>query len=171
VGVGTPNDDLLFTAEGYRRLRLELDALRTQGRRAMRERLRAARDDGHLDDNQDLFDALEERTILERRIAVLEDRLVSARVVEPGEGGGAGIGSSIRLRNLDTGGVLDYELVGAREGDARRGRISVDAPVGRALLGAVAGDLVTVASPRGRLRFEVVGVDTAALRSEEGMAA
>jgi transcription elongation factor GreA len=158
VGVAPRKDDLLFTAEGYRRLRLELDALRTQGRRAMRERLRAARDDGHLDDNQDLFDAL-------------EDRLVSARVVEPGEGGGAGIGSSIRLRNLDTGGVLDYELVGAREGDARRGRISVDAPVGRALLGAVAGDLVTVASPRGRLRFEVVGVDTAALRSEEGMAA
>jgi transcription elongation factor GreA len=171
VGVGTRNDDLLFTAEGYRRLRLELDMLRTEGRRAMGERLRAARDDGHFDDNQDLFDALEERNILERRIAVLEDRLISARVAEPGDGERAGIGSSVRLRDLETGGLVDYELVGAREGDARRGRISVDAPIGRAVLGAVAGAVITVDSPRGRLKFDVVSVGAEASRSEERKAA
>jgi hypothetical protein len=67
-------DDLLVTAEGYERLRRELETLRGEGRRAMSERLREARADGHLEDNPALFDLLEEQAQLERRIATLEVR-------------------------------------------------------------------------------------------------
>jgi transcription elongation factor GreA len=151
-------DDLLVTAEGYERLCSELETLRSEGRRVMSERLREARADGHLEDNPALFDLLEEQTQLERRIATLEARLAAARIAEPNGDGSAGIGSSVRLRDLETNELFEYELVGAIEGNVGQGRVSVEAPVGRALLGAAAGDIVTVACPRGDLRFEVMSV-------------
>jgi transcription elongation factor GreA len=151
-------DDLLVTAEGYERLCAELESIRTEGRRAMSERLLEARADGHLEDNRALFEVLEEQAQLERRIATLEARLAAARIAEPNGDGTAGIGSFVRLRDLDTSEVVEHELVGAIEGDIQQGRVSVEAPVGRALLGAAAGDIVTVVSPRGGLRLEVIGV-------------
>ena len=162
-----PVEELLVTAEGYDRLSSELDALRTTGRRAMIERLREARADGHLDDNPALFDVLEEQAQLERRITMLEARLAAARIAEPSGDGRVAIGSSVRLRDLETGEVLEYELVGAIEANVGRGRMSVDAPVGRALLGAAAGDMVTAACPRGELRFHVLSVAGEELRARK----
>ncbi len=162
-----PVEVLLVTAEGYGRLSSELDALRTDGRRAMIERLREARADGHLDDNPALFDVLEEQAKLERRITTLEARLAAARIAEPSGDGRVAIGSSVRLRDLETGEVLEYELVGAIEANVGRGRVSIDAPVGRALLGAAAGDRVTAACPRGELRFQVLSVAGEELRARK----
>ena len=160
-------DDLLVTAEGYERLHRELETLRGEGRRAMIERLREARADGHLEDNPALFDLLEEQAQLERRIGTLEARLATARIAEPNGDGSAGIGSSVRLRDLDTSELVEYELVGAIEGNVGQGRVSVEAPVGRALLGAAAGDIVNVACPRGELRLEVVDITGAERRARE----
>jgi transcription elongation factor GreA len=160
-------DDLLITAEGYERLRRELETLRGEGRRAMSERLREARADGHLEDNPALFDLLEEQAQLERRIATLEARLAAARIAEPNGDGSAGIASSVRLRDLETSELFEYELVGAIEGNVGQGRVSVEAPVGRALLGASAGDIVRVACPRGELRLEVVDVTGAERRARK----
>jgi transcription elongation factor GreA len=160
-------DDLLVTAEGYERLCSELESLRSEGRRVMSERLREARADGHLEDNPALFDVLEEQAQLERRIATLEARLAAARIAEANGDGSAGIGSSVQLRDLETRELVEYEVVGAIEGNVGQGRVSIDAPVGRALLGARAGDIVTVACPRGELRFEVVSVTGAERRAKE----
>jgi transcription elongation factor GreA len=164
VSAASALDDLLVTAQGYERLRRELETLRGEGRRAMSDRLREARTDGHLEDNPALFDLLEEQAQLERRIATLEARLADARIAEPNADGSAGIGSSVRLRDLDTSELVEYELVGAIEGDVGQGRVSVEAPVGRALLGAAAGDIVRVACPRGELRLEVIDVAAAERR-------
>jgi transcription elongation factor GreA len=161
------DDDLLITAEGYERLCSELESLRSEGRRVMSERLREARADGHLEDNPALFDVLEEQAQLERRIATLEARLAAARIAEPNGDGSAGISSSVRLRDLETNEPFEYELVGAIEGNVGQGRVSIEAPVGRALLGAAAGDIVTVACPRGELRFEVISVTGAERRAKE----
>ena len=162
---GLPSADvILVTAEGYDRACVELETLRTDGRRVVTERLREARADGHLDDNPGLFDVLEEQVQLERRIASLEMRLAAARVAEPNGDGSAGIGSSVLLRDLETTELVEYELVGAIEADLDQGRLSVDAPVGRALLGAAPGQTVAVACPRGELRFQVISVADA--RSE-----
>jgi transcription elongation factor GreA len=158
-------DVMLVTAEGYDRLYAELETLRTEGRRALSERLREARADGHLDDNPGLLDALQEQARLERRIAILEARLASALVAEPNGDGSAGIGSSVRLRDLQTSELVEYELVGAIEADVGEGRLSVEAPVGRALIGAAAGETVAVPCPRGELRFQVMSVAPAG-RSE-----
>jgi transcription elongation factor GreA len=157
--VASAVDDLMITAEGYELLCAELDTLRTDGRRDMSERLRDARADGHPDDNPGLIDVFEDQAQLERRIAILEERVAAARVVEPSRDGRAGIGSAVRLRDLEADELVEYRLVGALESNVGEGRVSVDAPVGRALVGAVAGDEVTVACPRGTQRFHVIGVD------------
>ena len=115
-------DVILVTAEGYDRACAELETLRTEGRRMVSEQLREARADGHPDDNPGLFDVLEEQAQLERRIASLEVRLAAARVAEPNGDGGAGIGSSILLRDLETSELVEYELVGAIEADLDQGR-------------------------------------------------
>jgi len=160
-------DDLLVTAEGYERLRRELETLRSDGRRTMSERLREARADGHLEDNPALFDLLDGQARLERRISTLEARVAAARIAEPNGDGSVGIGSSVQLRGLETNELFEYELVGATEGYVGQGRVSVEAPVGRALLGSAAADIVRVACPRGELQLEVVDVTGAEPRARK----
>jgi transcription elongation factor GreA len=155
----TVSEEIAVTAEGYARLRGELDVLTTERRRELAERVLVAREDGDLADNPDLFDALQEQTALERRIASLEAELASARIVDGNRADGtAGIGTSVRIRNLGTGETADYELVGAIEGDPAEGRISVAAPVARALVGRRAGAVVEVETPRGRTHLELLAV-------------
>jgi transcription elongation factor GreA len=153
---------LTITAEGYELLHSELDTLRTDGRREMSERLREARADAPFDDNPALFDAFQQQAQLERRIAVLEDHLSAARIAEPDGHGNAGIGSVLRLRDLETGELVEYTLVAAIEANPSQGRVSVDAPVGRALISSTPGDVVNVACPSATLRFEVLSVETLA---------
>lgn len=151
--------DLTITAEGYELLWSELEALRTDGRREMSERLREARADAPIDDNPALFEAFQDQAQLERRIATLESHLSTARIAEPARDGSAAIGSLLRLRDLETGEHLEYRLVGAIEANASAGRVSVDAPVGRALVGATPGEVVNVRCPNATLRFEVLSVE------------
>ena len=153
-------DESTITAEGYELLRSELDQLRAEGRREMSERLRDARTDAPIDDNPALFEAFQEQAQIERRIAVLEGHLAAARIAEPVGNGIAGIGSLLRLRDLEADEVVRYTLVGAIEADPGQGRVSVDAPVGRALLDATSGEVVEVACPGATRRFAVLSVET-----------
>ena len=164
-------DELLVTPEGHAHLCADLQKLRIDGRRGIAERLQEARADGHLNDNPALFDALEEQAQLERRIAILESRLATARIAEPRHDGIAGFGSVVRVRDVDTKESAEYELVGPIEANAAHGRLSVEAPVGRALLGKGAGDDVVVPCPRGEVRFEVIDVRGARAHAEPRLAA
>jgi transcription elongation factor GreA len=161
------DDGLLITADGYEQLRAELDSLRDEGRRDLAERLRDARLDGDVADNPALLDVLEEHALLERRIAVLEDQLAQVRVVAPTRDGVAGLGTRVRVRDVETRETAEYDLVGAVEADVGNGRVSVAAPVGRALLGRRKGDVVDVETPRGSLALEILAVRAAAGRPLE----
>jgi transcription elongation factor GreA len=149
--------DLRVTAAGYEQLCAELDRLRTVCRADITEQLREVREDSD-PDNPVLYDVLEGQAQLEQRIALLEAQLAAARVVEPASDGCAGIGSLVRVRHGDTGEVAEYELVGLVESDVGNGRVSVGAPVGRALVGARRGDTVAVEAPRGTLQLEILSV-------------
>ena len=149
---------VLFSAAGYARLESELELLRTDARRALSERLREAREDGDLDDNPALGDLLEEQGQLEQRISLLEARVRSAEIVEPSADGRAGIGTLVRVRDFDAGSTHEYELVGPLESDVGSGRVSVEAPVGRALVGRRPGDQLDVETPRGVLGLELLEV-------------
>jgi transcription elongation factor GreA len=149
---------VLISAAGYERLSRELETLRTDARRTLSERLREAREDGHLDDNPVLGDLLEEQAQLEQRISLLQARVLSAEIVERSEDGRAGIGTLVRVRDLAARSAHEYELVGPLESDLDMGRVSVEAPVGRALVGRRAGDRCRVDTPRGPLELEVLDV-------------
>ena len=152
------DNGLLITATGFEDLRAELETLRGGIGPELSERLRDARQDGHLADNPRLFDLLEEQAQLDERIAVVEARLAAAQIAAPATDGRAGIGSRVRVRDLEVGNIVEYELVGAIEPQVGDGRVSVAAPVGRALVGQRVGARLNVATPGGTVPLEVLGV-------------
>ena len=162
-----PDEDaLLVTADGYERLCAELEALRTVRRAVLTEQLREAREDRDAD-NPVLFDLLEEQAQLEGQISLLEAQVATAQVVRPARDGAAAIGSCVRVRHCDSGDVAEYDLVGPIESDVGNGRVSVRAPVGRALLGRLAGETVDVETPRGRQQLEILAVSPATTQTKK----
>ena len=151
-----PAETLPMSAEGYEYLCRELDTLRDLGRRELGERLRDARGHGDLADNPMLQDLLEEQAQLERRIAILDAQLAAAEIITPAADGRVGIGSVVRARDGE-GMAFELELVGPLESDAVNGRVSMHAPVGRALVGGAcrcarrSGNAAGERHPRDRL--------------------
>src|SRR5581483_10168500 len=129
--------ETVITREGLERLSRELERLTGEGRRAITERLRqAAAGEANPAENADYLSVREEQALLERRIALLEERLRSARVVDPQPGNGRiDVGERVRLRDLQSGERLEVELVGPLESDVSEGRISVASPLGKAIQG------------------------------------
>ena len=160
----TVDDDLVVTAHGYEQLCAELEALRTIERPALSEQLRELRADG---DAPMLFELLEEQAQLERRIARLETQVAAARVVAPSGGGTAAVGTCVRVRDQQSGDVAEYDLVGSIEPIVGKGRVSISAPVGRALLGRRSGEMVVVDTPRGCQELEILAVSPAGTQTKE----
>ena len=156
-------NETLITPAGLERLRTELDELTTSGRNEIAERIRrAAAAEANAVESSDYQDAREDQALLERRIALLRDRLASATIVDPDpRNGRVDVGERVRLRDLETGETIEYELVGALEADPFARRISAASPLGRALLGRRRGERVEVQAPKALLRYEIVGIRAA----------
>ncbi|HET7168610.1 MAG TPA: transcription elongation factor GreA [Candidatus Limnocylindrales bacterium] len=149
-----------LTAEGAQRLRDELAELSGARRTEVVGRIRAAKELGDLKENADYTAAREEQSFLEGRIQAIEARLREAVIApEPSAGGpgGAQFGSTITVDN--DGQETVYRLVGSAEADPGAGRLSIESPVGRALLGAVPGATVRVQTPRGPVDYRVIALD------------
>ncbi|HEU5243828.1 MAG TPA: transcription elongation factor GreA [Gaiellaceae bacterium] len=151
----------LITKDGFERLSDELEQLKSRGRLLVADRLRqAAASDANWAENADYADARQEQVGLERRIASLEQRLHSARIVEPCLGNGrVDVGERVRVRDLSSDQPLEVELVGPLEADLAAGRVSVASPLGQALVGLHDGEIADVDAPRGRLRYEVLAIE------------
>ena len=148
----------LMTRAGMARLEEEVDRLRTVQRAALARRLQEAREHpGDQSDNLELLEAQQDLALLEARIAELEYALAQAQVAEERHGDSVEIGSVVVVRDED-GEEESYTLVGPAEADPRRGMISTASPVGRALLGARAGDRAVVETPAGARKLEVLKV-------------
>jgi transcription elongation factor GreA len=151
----------VITRSGFDRLSEELEQLKSEGRRSMADHLRrTAASEANLAENAEHLDAREAQVRLEQRIAVLEERLRSARILEPCLGNGrVDLGERVRVRDVSSGKPLEVELVGPHEADLAAGRVSVVSPLGRALVGLREGEIADVDAPRGRLGFEVLAVE------------
>lgn len=149
-----------LTQEGYDKLRAELDELKTVKRPEMAKILETARAHGDFRENAEFDSAKHEQMLLENRIAVLEEKLVNARIFQPGEAGDgkAYLGAHVRLKDLARDKEIQYSLVSAEEADAATGKISIASPVGKALLGLKVGDNAEIEVPAGTLRYEVLEV-------------
>jgi transcription elongation factor GreA len=156
-------DALPLTATSRHNLELELERLQLE-REAHVERLRGARQYGEPSGNDELMSIREDETIIEARIARLEDILARAVIVDPARSGESiTIGSAVTVRDRRSRKTSKYVIEGAH-GSLEPNVISAVSPMGRALIGSHAGALVPVELPRGRMRrFEVVDIRQSAL--------
>jgi transcription elongation factor GreA len=153
------DDGLQMTRADYQRLEAEIEHLETASRGEMAERIKAARELGDLKENAEYHDAKDAQAILETKILRLRDQLVRAEVVEAKAASDkVGFGSTIVLADRDSGKELRYTLVSAVDADAAGGKLSIESPVGQALTGRRAGDVVNIPTPRGKRTLEVVSI-------------
>jgi transcription elongation factor GreA len=146
----------MITAEGLVALRAEIEQLESQGRAQMAERIKAARELGDLKENAEYHIAKEDQAHLETKIQRLNERLRAARVVDDDSDPDiVGFGSSVAVVDEASGRTLELTLVGPTEADVKNGLLSFESPVAQGLVGARAGETVTVATPGGDRRYRV----------------
>jgi transcription elongation factor GreA len=145
-----------ITAEGLAALRAEIEDLETRARAEMAERIKAARELGDLKENAEYHIAKDDQAHLETKIQRLSQRLRAARVVQRSEATDVvAFGSKVGVVDESSGRALEFTLVGPTEADLKSGRLSAESPVARALVGARAGDVVSVETPGGERRYRV----------------
>jgi transcription elongation factor GreA len=149
-----------YTEEGLKKLRAELDQLRDVERPKASQDIADARDKGDLSENAEYDAAKEAQGMLEMRIAKLEQVVSNARVIDESQLDTSKvlIHSKVRLRNVKKNQEMTYKLVAQSEADLRAGRISVDSPIGKGLLGKEAGDTAEIEVPNGKITFEILEV-------------
>ncbi|MGE5508426.1 MAG: transcription elongation factor GreA [Chitinophagales bacterium] len=152
--------EVLLTSEGLEKLEKELEHLKTVARREVAEHIKQALEFGDISENSEYEDAKNEQAFIEGRIATIEKMLRNARVIDEStmKKDLVGLGSRVKLKDLETGEVFEYTLVGSAESDPAHDKISNEAPVGRAIMGKKAGTVVDVATPAGVLKYEIMEV-------------
>jgi transcription elongation factor GreA len=151
-----PAKAISLTRQGYDAMRKELAALKRQ-RPQVVEEIRRAAEDKDFRENAPLDAARERLSHLEGRISELEGTLKAATLVEEKVEASQklGLGDSVVLVDLSSGEKLNYTIVSPREVNPARGKVSSASPIGRAVIGREAGDIIEIAAPSGRLRYRV----------------
>jgi transcription elongation factor GreA len=155
--------EVILTPEGYEKLKQEIDLLRGDKRREVAERIRIAREFGDIAENAEYDDAKNEQAMLEHKIAQLEDRLLTARVITKKEisKDTVSIGSRVRLRDVAAKQTFEYHIVGSAEANPAENKLSNESPVGQAIMGHKKGETVEVTAPRGSLKFKILEIKAA----------
>ena len=148
---------VLLTRDGIAKLERELEELRTVRRAEVAERIKYAKDFGDISENAEYEDAKNEQGMVEGRILVVENMLRNVVVIEEGASAGViALGSSVEVK--DEFGKQSFTIVGPAEVDVAAGRISLESPMGKALLGHKVGDEVEVQSPSGPRKVKIAGI-------------
>lgn len=149
-----------MTASGLAQLEDELKSLKTVERPAVIRAIAEAREHGDLSENAEYHAARERQSFIEGRVAELEDIISRAQVIDISQLSGdiVRFGATVTLADEDTDDEAVYQIVGAHEADIRSGRLSVHAPLARALIGKHIGDSVEVTTPGGSKSYEIVDV-------------
>jgi transcription elongation factor GreA len=155
--------EVILTPEGFKKLKAEIDHLSSAKRRQVADRIRVAREFGDIAENAEYDDAKNEQALLEHRIAVLEERLRAARVIEKKEISKdvVSIGSHVKLRDMDAKQTVEYHIVGSAEANPAEYKLSNESPVGKAIIGKKKGEVVEVSAPRGSLKFKIMEIKAA----------
>jgi transcription elongation factor GreA len=149
-----------MTEQGYAEMKAELEELKVRRSKAIEEIRRAAADKDFRE-NAPLDAAREEKSYLEGRIRELETALKSATIIGEKEKAApkVSVGDSIVLRDQASGEELRYTIVSPREVDPTKGRISSNSPIGKAVIGQTQGEIVEIAAPVGKLRYQLVQIE------------
>ena len=156
--------EVILTKEGYEKLKHEIEFLSTEKRREVAERIRVAREFGDIAENSEYDDAKNEQALVEHRIAMLEERLLSARVIEKKDIAKdvVSVGSHVKLRDMGANKTFEYRIVGSAEANPAEQKLSNESPVGKAIMGRKKGETVEVITPRGsKVKFKIMEIKAA----------
>ncbi len=151
----------LVTKEGLEKLQKELDELRTKTRGEVAQRLKEAIAMGDLSENSEYDDAKNQQSFVEGRIKELEQQIRTAEIIDSGIKGRKSrvdVGMKVTIEALEDNVEETVKIVGSTESDPFEGKISNESPVGRALMGAKAGDIVEAEAPSGVVKYKVIKI-------------
>ena len=149
----------LVTREGLEKMKKELDELRSTKRTEIAQRLKAAIAMGDLSENSEYDEAKNAQAFLEGRILQLEQQIRTAQVIEKSAKDRVDVGSTVVIEDMEEHLQEKVTIVGSTESNPFEGRISNESPVGRALMGAKAGDTVEAEAPNGVLKYKVIRIE------------
>ncbi len=149
----------LVTREGLEKMQKELDELRSTKRAEIAQRLKAAIAMGDLSENSEYDEAKNAQAFLEGRILQLEQQIRTAQVIEKVAKDRVDVGSTVLIEDMEEHLQEKVTIVGSTESNPFEGRISNESPVGRALMGAKAGDTVEAEAPNGVLKYKVIYIE------------
>lgn len=151
---------IYLTEEGLQKLKDELDNLRLVERPSISRQIADARDKGDLSENAEYAAAKEAQGMLEMKISKLEDMLARSRVID-----GSRIDTStirilnkVRIKNMSNKSVMEYQIVPESEANLKMGKIAVNSPIAKGLIGRKVGDVVEIRVPSGIIPFEIIAV-------------
>ena len=150
-----------LTVQGAERLREELKRLKGVDRPKVIQAIAEARAHGDLKENAEYHAAREQQGFIEGRIQDIEGKLGNAEIIDVTKVNGGGkviFGATVLLADEDSGNEVTYQIVGEDEADIKAGRISVNSPIARGLIGKLEGDVVAIRTPAGEKQFEIVSV-------------
>lgn len=149
-----------LSPERMKELEAELTYLKTDRDKEVTEMIKVARGYGDLSENSEYDDAKNEQAKLYARIAEVEEILANAVIISGDEVGTdkIGLGCKFTVRDLEFDEEETFELVGSQEANPKKGRVSDDAPFGRAMVGKKVGDIVKVDAPVGEIQYEVISI-------------
>jgi len=150
-----------MTAEGYQALDEELKRLKTQERPTVIAAIAEARQHGDLSENAEYHAAKERQGWIEGRIAVIEDQIARAQIIDISKLSGDQVkfGATVSVVDEDTEESARYQIVGEHEADVRSGKISIASPIARAMIGKEIGDVVEVNTPGGVKAYEILNIE------------
>lgn len=151
---------MYVTKETLEKMREELQRMKTVDRPAASRAIAEAREKGDLKENAEYDAAKEAQGILEAKIAQLEGQLAQARIVDTSsiDTSKVSILTKVTITNIATKKTVTYQIVGEKEADLKSGKISVNSPIGKGLLGKTVGEVAEVQAPTGLIKFKVENI-------------
>lgn len=149
-----------YTEEGLQKLKDELNHLITVERKSVIRQIAEARDKGDLSENAEYDAAKEAQGLLELKISKLEEIILNARIVDSSQldTSKVSILTTVKIKNLKNNMEMKYTIVAENEADLKSGKISIDSPIGKGLVGKKVGDKVDVTVPAGVIPFEILEI-------------
>ena len=149
-----------YTPEGLKKLKDELNHLKDVERPKASQAIAEARDKGDLSENAEYDAAKEAQGLLEMKISKMEEVVANARVIDESQLDTSKVlvHSNVKIKNKVNGAEMTYKLVAQSEADLKSGKISVDSPIGKGLLGKEVGDTAEIQVPNGTVKFEVIEI-------------
>ncbi len=150
-----------MTKEGEISLRQELQKLKSEDRNNVIKAIAEAREHGDLKENAEYHAAKEQQGLIESRIREIESKLADAQVIDAAQiepSGRVIFGTTVELKDLDGRKIVSYKIVGEDEAEVKFGKISVNSPLSRSLVGKSVGDLVRLETPSGSKEYELLSI-------------